>query len=617
MSSKVRGGFRQARFQRGARFVGLVALLMLAVAPALAGSITLRWDPVSDADVAGYRVYHGTAPGQLDEMIDVGPSTATTLAGLADCQMWYVAVKAYDTGGLESLAYSNMLQGYPRPIVDSVDRRELQRGQRLTFLVSGTNFDAGVLGDPSRPHAVAKTDHAGLTVERSVVAACDLMRVTIYAAEDATPGPVALTIENPDLSHGAPGEHPWVYGTLENAFSVVAEGDTTPPTVTETHPASGAVDVPATANPRVVFSEPIDPLTITENTVRLIDADGLGIAQEAGWPQATGNTVTLRPAQPMPGGETLRILVVGGTGGVKDLAGNALESDYLQSPGFTVMPDQSSDEPEPKVMYSEPYPGQLGVSAGLGEIRVTFNMDMRGIANILSPAELQRRVGVMNEGRILRQKTDSPRFEAGGHTVLIELDEPLLENHVYETFVHLTGADYRQMMTGDNASYVMSSVWTSRPGWRVEGAVESISYIDTRSDTKTELAPGGQSVLPPSNTAVPCEAEFRVTFSRPVTRETTKAGIFQILVANGRHFRSVPLAEPLTRLDGGRTIVLRPLEPMPPGVWGNVRVLTGERGVRLEGESGPFPLPAGSDVAATFATEVASTDQDSSFGVAE
>lgn len=60
--------------------------------------------------VAGYRVYYGTAPGTFTGSLDVGNTTSVTLATLSSAVTvsgsYYLAVTAYDSGGLES-AYSN------------------------------------------------------------------------------------------------------------------------------------------------------------------------------------------------------------------------------------------------------------------------------------------------------------------------------------------------------------------------------------------------------------------------------------------------------------------------------------------------------------------------------
>ena len=92
----------------------VVALMAAAGRPAVAGNASLAWDPVTDADLAGYRVYYGTSPGVYTLSVDVGNVTQTTISGLTDCTTYYFGVKAYDTAANESTAYSNQVQGWSR-----------------------------------------------------------------------------------------------------------------------------------------------------------------------------------------------------------------------------------------------------------------------------------------------------------------------------------------------------------------------------------------------------------------------------------------------------------------------------------------------------------------------
>lgn len=63
---------------------------------------TLEWDPNSESDLAGYRMYVGTASGEYGEPIDVGLTTTYTVTGLLPGRTYYFAVTAYNTSGLES-----------------------------------------------------------------------------------------------------------------------------------------------------------------------------------------------------------------------------------------------------------------------------------------------------------------------------------------------------------------------------------------------------------------------------------------------------------------------------------------------------------------------------------
>lgn len=65
-------------------------------------AITLAWDPVSNADLAGYRLYVGTQSGQYETTIDIGSASSYRYQGLRAGTSYYFAVSAYDRNGIES-----------------------------------------------------------------------------------------------------------------------------------------------------------------------------------------------------------------------------------------------------------------------------------------------------------------------------------------------------------------------------------------------------------------------------------------------------------------------------------------------------------------------------------
>jgi chitodextrinase len=73
-------------------------------------SVTLEWDPVTVGNLAGYRVYYGTAPRSYlqpaGQGLNAGTSTTFTVNGLSSGTRYYFAVTARDTSNSES-AYSN------------------------------------------------------------------------------------------------------------------------------------------------------------------------------------------------------------------------------------------------------------------------------------------------------------------------------------------------------------------------------------------------------------------------------------------------------------------------------------------------------------------------------
>ena len=62
----------------------------------------MAWDPNSDPNVAGYKVYYGTSPGKYGPGFAVGNVTTYDLTGLIKGQKYYLAITAYDKAGKES-----------------------------------------------------------------------------------------------------------------------------------------------------------------------------------------------------------------------------------------------------------------------------------------------------------------------------------------------------------------------------------------------------------------------------------------------------------------------------------------------------------------------------------
>jgi hypothetical protein len=74
---------------------------ILSASAALARPVTVAWDPNPESDIAGYVVRYGTQPRNYTASVDVGKKTTCSLTLLND-RTYYLAVEAYNTGGLRS-----------------------------------------------------------------------------------------------------------------------------------------------------------------------------------------------------------------------------------------------------------------------------------------------------------------------------------------------------------------------------------------------------------------------------------------------------------------------------------------------------------------------------------
>ena len=79
-----------------------LVLLHCAASRVAAASVTLAWDPNSDPNVSGYKVYYGPDSGTYPFVINAGNKTTQLVANLQHGTTYYFAVTAYNVQGLES-----------------------------------------------------------------------------------------------------------------------------------------------------------------------------------------------------------------------------------------------------------------------------------------------------------------------------------------------------------------------------------------------------------------------------------------------------------------------------------------------------------------------------------
>ena len=141
--------------------------------------------------------------------------------------------------------------------------------------------------------------------------------------------------------------------TVDHVWSFTTEVDLTPPTITATTPADGAVGVIRTSNVTATFSEAMDSTTINATTFVLRDATDAVVPATVSY-STSSRVATLNPTPTLNSGATYRVTIVGGGSGAKDLAGNALAVDRVWS--FTAEVDSTP----PSVSTKSPAAGVTG-----------------------------------------------------------------------------------------------------------------------------------------------------------------------------------------------------------------------------------------------------------------
>ncbi|MBC8074695.1 MAG: Ig-like domain-containing protein, partial [Chloroflexales bacterium] len=130
---------------------------------------------------------------------------------------------------------------------------------------------------------------------------------------------------------------------VDVVFNTTVGADTTPPTVSSVSPTVGATDVSTTEPLSVVFSEPLDPTTVSAATFELRDASNALVPATVSYSAAT-RTATLDPTSSLANTSSYTARIKGGANGVKDAAGNALAADYTWSFATADPPPPPPDE---------------------------------------------------------------------------------------------------------------------------------------------------------------------------------------------------------------------------------------------------------------------------------
>lgn len=125
-----------------------IILLMALAAELRAGQVTLAWDPNTETDLAGYKLYYGNATRAYSEVVDLGNVTTFVVTGLLPGQTYFFAVTAYNIAQAES-SYSNEV--FTTPLAGDVnedgkvDALDLQRLARK--ILGFEELPEGVIGD--------------------------------------------------------------------------------------------------------------------------------------------------------------------------------------------------------------------------------------------------------------------------------------------------------------------------------------------------------------------------------------------------------------------------------------------------------------------------------------
>ncbi len=155
------------------------AALLGIACPALAGEVTVSWDPNPEPDIGGYLVSYGTESQVYTRTVDAGPSTSLRIPELVSGFTYYFVVVAYTVSNIESPASGEAMFTVPPP----------------------EGLQVVPLDPPGEPVAGgAPVCHPGVNEDGGftlTVAAPDAEALTVYASGDLIEWEVLGTVFNP------------------------------------------------------------------------------------------------------------------------------------------------------------------------------------------------------------------------------------------------------------------------------------------------------------------------------------------------------------------------------------------------------------------------------------
>jgi hypothetical protein len=393
------------------RFLTLAALSAVPFGPALAGEMVLEWDPVSNTDLAGYRIYYGVSQNETElKVVDIPITTSSTLTGLLDCSYYYVGVKARDKSGAVSTDLSNIIEGYARPRITAIDPPKVAHEQKTTLFIHGSGFAPGASPDFGK----------GIQVKSVNVDHCNRMTVNVQVLKSAPLGQSDVEVVNQDGS----------FGTKVQALEVLSEPEEeeeTELTVESVSPdgTNGSVD-PDTAI-QVTFSRAVDPSSVGPKTFKVRGSGKVSLAPGSPRLDPTGRMVTLETAAPLQAGGSYSLTIKGGKKGVQTSDGALLAATY-QGPVFRtnglfaeILFGSSDDDPGKKLPPSGQVPADSVIL-----LKFTEPIDPASVT--------AKSVKLKGKGKVTLEG-GGPVLQPDGVTVSLEPTEPLPAGTIFQVAV--------------------------------------------------------------------------------------------------------------------------------------------------------------------------------------
>ena len=124
---------------------------------------------------------------------------------------------------------------------------------------------------------------------------------------------------------------------LDMNTALIAGPDVIAPFVSTATPANGAIGIPLNTTITALFNEPVNPATVTSANFEVRNALNVLVPGTVSYNAGT-LTATFTPSSPLTLSTEYFVRIKSGTGGIKDLAGNAMSADFTWSFTSTTPP---------------------------------------------------------------------------------------------------------------------------------------------------------------------------------------------------------------------------------------------------------------------------------------
>ena len=136
-------------------------LCTIALPSAFAETVNLAWDPSTGSNIAGYKMYYGTASKNYSYNVNVGKSTSCSLSGLTAGKKYYFAATAYNTSNAESSYSSEISYTVPTSSTSS----STTSGTSSSSSTSSTPSSSGSTSTTTPTSPTSSTTTSGFTAD--------------------------------------------------------------------------------------------------------------------------------------------------------------------------------------------------------------------------------------------------------------------------------------------------------------------------------------------------------------------------------------------------------------------------------------------------------------------